>query len=281
MQKERKFLITGGSGTLGTYISKMLENYGEVEIFDKELKDGLKGREGDIRKENEVVDAVEGKDVVLHLASLTDLHECEENSESCFEVNVKGTYNVCKAAIREDVKLIFFSSREVYGDSKRASEKSALNPNNTYGMSKVAAEEIVRQMVENKLILRPSNVFGTGEDVVSTFSSKINNKKEAPIYPNIRLDLIYIEDLIDMLELMISKRLEGTFNLGSGQSFTTEEICDVIEDEVNKNVEKEEMKPESTLTKQFSMSIEKLKSNLDYKIPNQEDRIRMVAQNGG
>lgn len=281
MKEERKFLITGGTGTLGAYISKMLGNYGEVEIFDKELGEDLEGKEGDIRKENEVINAVEGKDVVLHLASLTNLGECERNPESCFEVNIRGTYNICKAAIREDVKLIFFSSREVYGDAKNASEDSVLSPNNTYGRSKTAAEELVRQMVEKKLILRPSNVFGTGNDVVSKFSRKINRGDDTPIYSNVKLDLIHIEDLIEILELAISNDLEGTFNIGSGQSFTAEEICNIIEDEVNKKAEKEEMKAKSFLTEQFSMSIEKLKSNLEYKIPNQEDRIRKVARDEG
>jgi UDP-glucose 4-epimerase len=151
------FMVTGGAGFIGSHLVERLvkEGYrvilvdnllrGNMNNLSRTLKD-VEFVEGDIRN-CELMDGIVRKaDIVIHLAALSRVVPSIESPELCFENNIKGTEIVARLCSKYNRKLIFSSSREVYGTAKYlpVDESHPLNPENPYGASKVAAESIIR-----------------------------------------------------------------------------------------------------------------------------------------
>ena len=127
---ELKVLLVGGLGFIGKHvIKKLIGSFEFVVLSDPE---GLRRNSSfakalklrvlidditDGTKVKQVFDA-EKPEVVVHLAALTGLIRCNENPSLAFSTNVLGTYNVVVGCIEQRSKLVFISSREVYGESK-------------------------------------------------------------------------------------------------------------------------------------------------------------------
>ena len=133
--KNKKFLIIGGAGLIGSHTVDYLlkEEVKEIRIFDnftrgkkKNLNSALIDKRvkifelgGDILHEEILNEAMIGIDGVFHFAALWLLH-CHNYPKSAFEVNIKGTFNVIDLCIKNNVKkLIYSSSASVYGDAIR------------------------------------------------------------------------------------------------------------------------------------------------------------------
>ena len=104
-------------------------------------------------------------DLVIHLAAFSGLKKCEENPEMAFDTNVVGTSNVIEGCLQANAKLVFISTREVYGLTNTESyENDTLNPINVYGKTKMQAEKLIQNASEqhglNYTILRLTNVYG-------------------------------------------------------------------------------------------------------------------------
>lgn len=158
-----KIAITGGSGFIGTRLRERLESAGhECVIIDTRAPEPV-----DILDFPALVDAVQGCDVIYHLAAE---HRDDVFPRSrYYDVNVKGTRYIANAADKCGVKhIIFVSSFAVYGLSGHApDEKTQPAPFNDYGESKLEAENVLREWtVYNKqghlTIVRPTVVFGEG-----------------------------------------------------------------------------------------------------------------------
>ena len=88
-------------------------------------------------------------DVVIHLAAFSGLKKCEENPEMAFDTNVVGTSNVIEGCLKANAKLVFISTREVYGSTNTESyENDTLNPINVYGKTKMQAEKLIQNASE-------------------------------------------------------------------------------------------------------------------------------------
>jgi len=180
-----KIMLIGGLGFIGKHLIRRLLNHDrthELTVFDNSearlrnlnfIKyNKLKVEVGDITDKDCIEEAVFKcrPEVIAHLAALTGIGRCNENPSLAFSVNVFGTYNVVEACKELDTKLIFISSREVYGDSKSnvTSEDDPLNPNNIYGLTKLLAENLVRWGASKfnieYTILRLTNVYGPEGD---------------------------------------------------------------------------------------------------------------------
>ena len=125
---------------------------------------------GDILHRDILEKAMEGIDGVFHLAALWIL-QCHEYPETAFEVNVRGTFNVIMAAIRQKVKrVVYSSSASVYGDALEIpmDEDHAYNNFTFYGASKIAGEHFFKSLGRryglNWVGLRYMNVYGPRQD---------------------------------------------------------------------------------------------------------------------
>ncbi len=125
---------------------------------------------GDILHRDILERAMEGIDGVFHLAALWIL-QCHEYPETAFQVNVRGTFNVIMAAIRQKVKrVVYSSSASVYGDALEIpmTEDHAYNNFTFYGASKIAGEHFFKSLGHryglNWVGLRYMNVYGPRQD---------------------------------------------------------------------------------------------------------------------
>lgn len=148
--KNCKFLITGGTGTLGQEMIKILTSNkidfvsppsGECNILDydtlcKYIKDGI--------------------ETVVHSAALTDVKKIEIDPTDAYDTNVIGTINVIKACKQFNVKLIFISTDYVFDGKKgNYTPDDPINPLSKYAKTKAAAELLVRTY-DNSLVIRTS-----------------------------------------------------------------------------------------------------------------------------
>ena len=164
-------LVTGSDGLIGTAVCDDLAAGGFVARgFDLKHTDH---RHGDIRDAEGLHAAMHGCAGVIHLAAVSRVLWGQRDPEVCWDTNVIGTRKVVDAALQSTASpwLVFGSSREVYGQSRRLPvvESTPLQPMNIYARSKVAAEGIVQQATGQGLrgaILRFSTVYGGPRDHV-------------------------------------------------------------------------------------------------------------------
>ena len=171
--KDRRILITGSEGLVGSALRTALEARG-TEVAGLDLR-GTGDEEGDVRDAERVRQAVAGCRGIVHLAAVSRVVWGERDPEACREVNVGGLRNVLAAAakVRGEPSgrpwVVFASSREVYGQPDRlpATEDAPLRPINVYGRAKAEGERLVETARDEGLraaIVRLSNVYGSTRD---------------------------------------------------------------------------------------------------------------------
>jgi nucleoside-diphosphate-sugar epimerase len=160
-----RVLVTGGCGYIGSALVPQLladSRVAEVVVFDSlvagspaniagSIDDRLTFRRGDVREYGDVESAVRGVDTVIHLAAITGASSTHDRRDETFAVNRDGTQNVLTAAGKFDVdNVVVASSCNNYGRaaSTDIDEATPQNPLNPYAESKVAAEGLLADAVD-------------------------------------------------------------------------------------------------------------------------------------
>ena len=169
-----KFLITGGSGYIGTRLTKhLLSKKHKVVVVDNlwfgnhHIKHkNLRIIKEDVRNFDRL--KIKNTHTIIHLANIANDPTVELNPTLSWEVNVLATKIIAEHAIKNTVKkIIFFSSGSVYGvkKEKKVTEDLKLNPISTYNKTKMIAERVLLSY-KNKIdikCLRPATVSGFSE----------------------------------------------------------------------------------------------------------------------
>lgn len=197
--KNKKILITGGTGSLGKELvysllrneePKIIRIYDvdETEQFNflQELKDDFRNDPkhyedtvrfllGDVRDKERLNRAVEGIDIIIHTAALKHVGACEYNPFEAVKTNVLGTQNIIDVAIDNNVGKIIFTSSD-----------KAVNPSNTMGATKLLAEKLMTAANyykgDRKCIfssVRFGNVMGSRGSVIPLFTQQI--RTDSPV----------------------------------------------------------------------------------------------------
>ena len=134
-----KVLVTGGKGFLGRHLTHELTRR-DHDAVSFDIVDGQ-----NLLDTEAVLRAVEGKDVVYHLAAVADLNYAREHPRQTMDINIVGTINVADACERHGVVLNFASTCCVYGnqDEHPVDEKSQPRPTEIYAHSKLAGEHVI------------------------------------------------------------------------------------------------------------------------------------------
>lgn len=245
-----KVLVTGASGFIGREIVSELSG----SNFEVIKAAGSRCREKDFYKIN-IADSLDVKnleeigevDALIHSAGLA--HQFGKTSkEDFFAVNVKGTENICEAAVKLRAKqFILLSSVSVYGnrdDKKQAMVESAeCRPAGFYAESKLESEIKAREVCgENKIpltILRPATVIGEGDSGnVARLIESIDNKRFIWIGKGENSkSLVYKRDVARACAAVLSKNTYETeiFNV-SAEPLEMKEIVTLIEENLGRKV---------------------------------------------
>ena len=247
--KSRKILITGGSGFIGTHLSKLLRAQGhEVRCFD------LRGQGpdfGDVRDLEQYKRALGGVDVVYHFAAIVSVPECEKDPEGSNRTNRLGTDNGIEAALAQShpPHFVFASSAALYGDhvpgATGLSEDLQPRPLSIYARQKLHGEHSLADAFQNRglnsTIFRFFNVYGPGQDPTSPYSGVISRFAQR-LFDGQRLqifgdgsqtrDFISVHDLVracaqvvQHLETPAAAELRGPMNLGTNSSTSIAELA--------------------------------------------------------
>ena len=187
--RNKKILVTGGTGCIGSEIVRSLLAYKPkvVRIFSNDedstfrMMQDLSGRSnvrflvGDVRDKERLSLAMEDIDIVYHAAALKHVPLCEYNPFEAIKTNVMGTQNVIEAAFSNDVNRVINISTD-----------KAVNPVNTMGATKLLAEKLMIDANEGKGLkktifscVRFGNVLFSRGSVIPLFEEQI--KQEKPI----------------------------------------------------------------------------------------------------
>ena len=169
------------------------------------------------------------KRVFFHLAGMGNVDACEKNQEQAFRVNVELTRATLDFCVQNGVsQFVFPSTGLVYGDqhNQPIGEETELAPSNHYAHTKMEAERIIRNYVQESdlccIILRLANVYGPGmssQSVIGELLAQIKRSERISLrnYTPVR-DFIFIDDVIDGLLAATCVHEKGVhcFNLSSG-----------------------------------------------------------------
>ena len=259
MSKSNKILVTGGAGFIGSHLaSELLKRKHSVVIFDnlcsgkianlKEIskKPGFEFAEGDIRDEIKLKAAFQGVDAVIHLAALIDITASVTDPALTNDVNVTGTLNVLREAVRCKVKrFVFASSTAVYGDAETLpiTENVIVNPISPYAASKLAGEAYCKAFAGSyrlsTVVLRFFNVYGPRSEnspycgVITKFLQQANKGETINIYGDGKQtrDFIHVKDIVEALILALeAHEVDGeTFNICTGIPTSINDLASAVQ----------------------------------------------------
>lgn len=251
-----KVVVTGGAGFVGSHLVRALVEKGYfVLAYDdlmrgkreylKDLIDSDRAQLalGDIRNYELVRDAVKDAKYVFHEAAVCINYSVANPSES-FDINVRGTHNVFRAANEAKVKkLVFASSASVYGNpvSLPMTEDHPFHPITPYCVSKITGEYMLK-MAEFRdlptIVFRNFNIYGPRQSTDAYYTSVIISFMKRVLQglpPRIigegtqSMDFIHVDDIVKANIEVIDRDVSGeTINLGSGKSSSINEIAEKI-----------------------------------------------------
>lgn len=259
-----KYLVTGGTGFIGSALVKGLLNSGAfVRTLDNDSRgarrklgqtvDRVEIITGDVRNPAVVRKAVAGMDCVCHLAYINGTEYFYTKPELVLEVAVKGMMNVIDACLDEGVKNLFLaSSSEVYQSPLNIPTDEmvplvvpdVLNPRYSYGGGKIISELLLvnygRKYFERTIIFRPHNVYGPDmgwEHVIPQFvlrMKKLFAETEGTVDFPIQgtgdetRAFIYIDDFVTALLRVIEKGEHlSVYHIGTSQEITIRKLAEM------------------------------------------------------
>ncbi len=260
-----KVFITGSEGFAGQHLVNLLKS--DYKILGLSRKNNLPDEEnvqyfiGDILNKDTIYEILKNHrpDGIIHLAGIAKTWG--NDPKEVFDINLYGTLILYEAITKLknesdfNPKIIFISSAEVYGktaDTSSIDENSPLNPTNTYGVSKLAADRLSYQYSQtnklNIIIVRPFPHIGPGQGngfFVSDMASQIAQVEKDPntneiLAGNLKAirDYSDVRDVVKAYKAILEKDLPAgeVFNICSGVGIKIEEVLEKMLSLANKKI---------------------------------------------
>ncbi|MBW4534569.1 MAG: NAD-dependent epimerase/dehydratase family protein [Pleurocapsa minor HA4230-MV1] len=254
--KNKRVLITGGAGLVGSHIADLLvkEEVAEIIILDNYTRGRQENLawaaangplvmvEGDIRDRQLLADIMQGVDLVFHQAAIR-ITQCAQEPRLALEVLADGTFNVLEAAVNAKVqKVVAASSASIYGMAKDFPTTESHHPYNNrtfYGAAKTFNEGILRSFYDmyglDYVALRYFNVYGPRMDIYGVYTEvlirwmeRIANNQPPLIFGDGQqtMDFVYIED-IARANICAAKAdvTDEVFNVASGTETSLNDLA--------------------------------------------------------
>lgn len=210
--RAERMLVTGANGLLGKEITEYFSN--GFDVLPTDLA------------ECDVTDADECRQVigefrpgtVVHCAAYTAVDRAEREEEAAFALNAGGTRNVALACREHGALLVTFGTDYVFdGTSDRPyAEDDPTGPLSAYGRSKLAAEEAVREIGPEYLLLRTQWLFGShGRSFVSSVLERADREGGLEVVSDQKGSPTYARDLVEALERLLDAGARGIFHVSN------------------------------------------------------------------
>ncbi len=287
-----KVLITGAGGFIGSHLTEILvelgadvramvhynsrNDWGNLELLPKNIRDAIDVRAYDLTDYFSVNKAMEGRDVVFHLASLIGIPYSYIAPASYVETNIRGTLNVVQAALACNVqRVVHTSTSEVYGTAQYTpiDEKHPLQPQSPYSASKIAADSLAESYYRSfglpVSILRPFNTYGPRQSaraVIPTIISQIVSGARTITLGSLSpiRDFTFVKDTARAFIAVAEsdKTIGQVCNAGNGKGITigelAEKIFTLMNVEVEVKCEEERVRPSKSEVFELLCNAEKI-----------------------
>ena len=256
----KKFIVTGGSGFIGSNLVKFLLNKNFFVInIDKlnysanpyNLKKIVNRKnyrffKQDINNKNEILKILKkyNPEGIFNLAAETHVDRSIDTPDNFIKSNILGVYNLLIAVSKylkkskKKIKLVHVSTDEVYGDikkGKRSDEKFSYNPSSPYSASKASADHLIKSFVRTykipALLSNCCNNYGPNqfpEKLIPKLIYNIINNKPLPIYgkgKNSREWIHVLDHCEALLKIFFKGKIGESYNVGTNQNFQNIEIA--------------------------------------------------------
>jgi len=218
-----KLLITGASGLYGSKLAELAtaRNYEVYSGYSRDQPAYGAPIQFDVSDKNQVEEAFKkaNPEVVVHAAALTDVDKCEINKELAWKINVEGTRNIAEAVKARRAFLIYISTDYVFnGETGRYRETDRPDPINYYGLTKLKAEELVKDLIGEYCVARGSVIYGSTPaagkvNFALWVLNKLKRNEQAKIVTDQWNSPTLNTNLVDMTLEIIESKLTGTFHL--------------------------------------------------------------------
>jgi NAD dependent epimerase/dehydratase len=294
----KKILVTGADGFIGSHLTELLvdagydvkafvyynsfNNWGWLDTIPKQKLNKIEVFAGDIRDFNGIKTAMEGRDVIFHLAALIAIPFSYHSPGSYIDTNIKGTLNIIQAAKDLKVeKVLITSTSEVYGTAQYIpiDEKHIRQPQSPYSASKIGADSIAESFYRSFgvpiTIVRPFNTYGPRQSaraVIPTIITQLlNGKKEIKLGSlNPTRDLVFVKDTVaGFIAIAKSDEVLGEeVNIATGEEISIGDLAKKIIDKLNSSAritcDEERIRPEKSEVERLLGSNQKIHSLTDW-----------------
>ncbi|TAH69445.1 MAG: SDR family NAD(P)-dependent oxidoreductase [Anaerolineaceae bacterium] len=293
-----RVLVTGADGFIGSHLTEaLLEEGHDVRAFtfynsfntwgwlDSLPQDKLKSIDifsGDIRDPNGVYEAMQGIDIVYHLAALIAIPFSYHSPDSYVDTNIKGTLNVLQAGRKHDTeRILVTSTSEVYGTAQYVpiDEKHPYQGQSPYSATKIGADRLAESFYRSFhmpiTIVRPFNTYGPRQSaraVIPTIITQLLTGKEeiklGALTPT--RDFNYVMDTVEgFLAIDKSDRTIGEeINIATQNEISIGDLANEIISQIKPNAriicDGERLRPEQSEVNRLLGSNEKIKRLTDW-----------------
>lgn len=266
--KDRKILVTGGAGFIGSHlVEKLLDLGSEVTIYDNFMRGEESQRNlneifenhrsphvvvGDVLDFEKLKRTMNGMDLIFHLAALPSHRLALEQPREYALVDVIGTVNVLEAVrlLEPSPQIVFGSSNKVYGKQQIPFKEDMIPaPEGPYGQSKLSSEHFCYQYSKYYGIdvptVRYHHVIGSRcqpDLALSIFTERVINNQNPIVHGHFEngkftscaADFTNIDDAVH--GSILASKIKGfdVFNLGTGKVTTILELANLVIDYLNK-----------------------------------------------
>ena len=258
--KKQSVFITGGAGYVGAMlVPRLLQEGHHVTVLDLMIygedvlpkNPALTVIKGDIRNQELMKSSIQGHDVVIHLACISNDPSFELNPELGRSINLDPFRPMVEISINAGVKRFFYaSSSSVYGikDEPNVHEGMSLEPLTDYSVFKMNCEEILSEYQSDKFtttIIRPATVCGYStrqrlDVVVNILTNLAYHKREISVFGGSQLrPNIHIADMVELYVVLLNapkEKIAGEIFNGGYENHSVLQLAETVRDVIGEDV---------------------------------------------
>ena len=293
MSMDKKILVTGSDGFIGSHLTEELvkkgykvrafvyynsfNNWGWLDTLSQEIMDNVEIFQGDIRDPNGVEEAMRGVNAVFHLAALIAIPFSYHSPDTYVDTNIKGTLNILQAAKKLQVeRVLVTSTSEVYGTAQYVpiDEKHPFQGQSPYSATKIGADRLAESFYRSfqlpVTIVRPFNTYGPRQSaraVIPTIITQLLAGKEeiklGSLTPT--RDFNYVKDTVNgFIEIYNSNKTVGEeINIATQKEISIVELAEELIRQINPAAkiicDKQRLRPEKSEVNRLLGCNEKIK----------------------